>query len=313
MEIFSDFKQITEPFMNAVVTIGNFDGVHIGHQALLRQVVENAHRLDGTSLVITFEPHPVRAFNPNNSFPLLTSCEEKAELIGATGIDVLVCIPFTREFAATPAPTFVKRILCETIGMRVVIVGPDHRLGRDCDGDISLLKEMSSRFGFEVIVSDWIESGAHRISSTRIRNMVREGRVEEAAEFLGRQYQMQGTVIHGEKQGVMLLGFPTANLKLDNELCPKEGVYAVTVECNGTAYKGVINIGQRPTSGSGKLTAEVYILDFDHDIYGCPIRVNFVRRLRDENKYSRPEELGLQIFKDVQDAREILSDHGNEL
>lgn len=307
MEVVNDLKQIPEPFKNAVVTAGNFDGVHIGHQALFRQAIEKARSLKGTSVAITFEPHPGRVLSPNNYFPLLTLYEQKVGLIGAAGIDVLVCVPFTRAFAATPARTFVRQVLCETMGMKAAIVGPDHSFGKGKGGSISLLKEMGAVWGFEVIVSRWVELGGQRISSTGIRKIVKEGKIEKAATLLGRHYQIKGTVVHGRERGGKVLGFPTANVKLDNEICPKKGVYAVTVECNDTTYEGVINIGHCPTFGSGELTAEVHVLDFDQDIYGCPIKVNFVRRLREEKKYPRPEELILQIREDVKQAREILS------
>ena len=307
IKIIRDLAEISKPFKDAVVTIGNFDGVHIGHQALFRQVIEKARSIGGTSVVMTFEPHPLRVLNSHKHFPLITLYEQKVELIGASGIDILVCVPFTREFAKTPARAFVKDILCDLIGMTSVVVGEDYSFGKKREGDISLLKEMGRTHGFEVIVSGWIELGARRISSTEIRNLVRDGQVDEAAKLLGRHYQVRGTVVRGRDRGGRLLSYPTANLKLSDELCPKGGVYAVTVEYQGTTYDGAANIGYSPTFDNGEFSVEVHILDFHEDIYDQPIHVNFVQRLRGERKFAGPEALAAQIKLDVEMARKLLA------
>jgi riboflavin kinase/FMN adenylyltransferase len=307
MKIITDLSEISKPLKNVVLTIGNFDGVHIGHQALFNQVIEKAESIDGTSVVITFEPHPIRVIKSNKHFPLITLYEQKVELIGATGVDTLICIPFTREFAAIPARTFVKEILCDQLGMKAIVVGQDYSFGRKREGDIFLLKEMAVAHGFDVIISEWIDLEGGRISSTEIRNLVREGGVEEAKKLLGRYYQVRGTVIRGRDRGGRLLGFPTANLTLYDELCPKGGVYAVTVEYQDTTYQGVANIGYSPTFDNGEFSVEVHILDFDQNIYERPIRVNFIRRLRGEKKFPGPEALSEQISLDIEKARELLS------
>lgn len=307
MRIIKDLNEISNPFKNAVVTTGNFDGVHIGHQALFRQIIEKAKSIDGTSVVVTFEPHPIRVINSNKHFPLITLYDQKVELIDKTGVDVLICIPFTREFAATPARTFVKDILCELIGMKVIVVGQDYSFGRKREGNIALLKEMAMPHGFEVVISGWIELEGYRISSTEIRNLVTEGKVEDAEKLLGRHYQVRGAVIRGRDRGARLLGFPTANLTLYDELCPKTGVYAVTVEHDSALYKGVANIGYSPTFKNGQFGVEVHIFDFDETIYEKPIRLNFVHRLRDEKKFSGPDSLAVQIRQDIEKARELLS------
>ena len=307
MKVINDLREISVPLKNAVVTTGNFDGVHIGHQALFRQVIDKAKSIDGTSVVVTFEPHPIRVINSNKHFPLITLYEQKVELIGETGVDTLICIPFTPAFAATPARAFVKDILCEQIGMKAIVVGQDYSFGRKREGNVSLLQEMAITHGFEVIISGWIELEDHRISSTEIRNLVTEGQVEEAKKLLGRYYQVRGAVIHGRDRGGRLLGFPTANLTLQDELCPKTGVYAVTVEHAGVQYKGVANIGYSPTFQNGQFGVEVHLLDFDKTIYDQPIRLNFVHRLRDEKKFSGPDALAAQISQDIEAARELLS------
>lgn len=307
MKIITDLSEISNSLKNVVLTIGNFDGVHIGHQALFNQVIKKAKSIDGTSVVITFEPHPIRVIKSNKHFPLITLYEQKVELIGATGVDTLICIPFTREFAAIPARTFVKKILCDKLGMKAIVVGQDYSFGRKREGDIFLLKEMAVAHGFDVIISEWIDLEGGRISSTEIRNLVREGGVEEAKKLLGRYYQVRGTVIRGRDRGGRLLGFPTANLTLYDELCPKGGVYAVTVEYQDTTYQGVANIGYSPTFDNGEFSVEVHILDFDQNIYERPIRVNFIRRLRGEKKFPGPEALSEQISLDIEKARELLS------
>ncbi|MBW1794886.1 MAG: bifunctional riboflavin kinase/FAD synthetase [Deltaproteobacteria bacterium] len=307
MEVINDLTKISNPFRNAVVTVGNFDGVHLGHQALIRQAVTQARLLKGTSVVMTFEPHPVQVLNCDKQFPIITPYEQKIELIQETNTDVFVCIPFTLEFSVTPARTFVKRVLCDVIGMKVMIAGPDYSFGKNAEGNITLLKELSTTFGFEVIIPEWVELGSQRVSSTKIRKLISEGNVEEAGELLGRYYQIRGTVIHGKNRGRSLLGFPTTNLRLLNELCPKQGVYAVEVEYDAKTYNGVANIGNSPTFGDTEYGIEVHILDFQHEIYNQLIRVNFVRRLRNEKKFVNPEALALQIGQDVNMAREILS------
>lgn len=307
MQIIKDLKEISSPLKNAVVTTGNFDGVHIGHQALFRQVIEKAASMDGTSVVLTFVPHPIRVINSNKHFPLITRYEQKLELIGETGVDALICIPFTREFADTPARTFVKDILCDLIGMKAIVVGQDYSFGRKREGNVSLLKEMAATHGFEVIISGWIELEGHRVSSTEIRNLVRDGEIEKARKLLGRHYQVRGAVVRGRDRGAKLLGFPTANLTLHDELCPKTGVYAVTVEHDGALYKGVANIGYSPTFQNGQFGVEVHIFNFDKTIYGEPMRLNFIHRLRDEKKFSGPESLAAQIKQDVAKAKELLS------
>ena len=307
MQLITDLKQITTPFPNAVVTIGNFDGVHIGHQALFHQVMEKARQLQGTGVVITFEPHPIRVLKCDKHFPLITLHGQKVELIAATGVDVLVCIPFTPEFADIPARRFVKKILCDTVGMKAVIVGPDYSFGKKREGNIELLNEMGKQLGFEVMISHWVEKGPARISSTEIRNLVMAGKVEAASALLGRYYQIRGTVRRGRDRGGKLLGYPTANLSLEDELCPRAGVYAVIVEYEARRYRGVANIGNSPTFDNGQFNLEVHILDFHENIYNQPIRVNFVKRLRGETRFPTPEALSNQIREDTEQARKVLS------
>jgi len=312
MRIIQDIETITEPFQSAVITIGNFDGVHIGHQALFHEVVERADTLGGTAVAMTFEPHPIRVITKNGHPPLITLYEQKAELIEKAGIDVLICIPFTLEFAALSARQFVEEILVKRIGMKAIIVGQDYTFGHKREGNIDLLKLYAEEMGFEVVVADWIQSSkTHnvRISSTAIRELVREGHMKKAGKMLGRNYQIRGTVSHGRDRGGKLLGIPTANINLHDELCPKVGVYAVIVHHQGRRYPGVANIGYSPTFDDHVFTVEAHILDFDKEIYGEKIMVNFVQRLRDEIKFSGISELFDQIQRYIAMAREILAPH----
>ncbi len=310
MIIIEDINQIITPYKNAVITIGNFDGVHLGHQELFHNLNKKAIGLNGTSIAMTFEPHPVRVLKKNNHLPLITLYEQKVELIKKTGVDVLVCIPFTQEFAAIPAEKFVEDILVKRIGIKAIAVGEDYTFGKNRVGNIDLLKILGNKCGFEVIVINELHiSNTYpaKISSTKIRELVMAGKVAESQKLLGRYYQIRGKIEIGRDRGGKLLGFPTANINLYDELRPKIGVYAVTVECKGEKFKGVANIGYSPTFDDNIFTVEVHILDFKENIYGQNIRVNFIDRLRNEKKFSDLSELSDQIKKDIIKAREILS------
>lgn len=309
MKIIEDIKHIETPIPNAVVTIGNFDGVHIGHQALLQTVVEKAHRIGGTAVALTFDPHPMRVISANDHPPLITMKEQKSELIARTGIEILLQVPFTLEFASISARSFVEDLLIRRVGMKVLVVGNDYTFGRNREGNLDLLKQWAPEMGFEVVVLDWIQSInglAGRISSTRVRELVMEGRMEEAKKLLGRNYQIRGLVASGRNRGGRLLGFPTANINLQDELSPKQGIYAVTVEHGSEVYQGVANIGYSPTFEDNIFTVEVHLLDFKKNIYGDTIRVNFIQRLRDEIKFQSIEALAAQIRLDIDKARQIL-------
>ena len=311
MRAFYHLDQFSEPFKNAVITIGNFDGVHIGHQALFHEVIEKAEAIGGTSIAMTFEPHPLRVLKQNNHPPLITLYEQKAELIERTGIDVLICVPFTLEFAALPAEQFISDLLVQKIGMKAIVVGEDYSFGKNREGNIGFLKSYAPKYGFEVIVAGWIKSAkalTDRISSTKIRELVTDGQMEQAEKMLGRNYQIRGKVVTGRDRGGKLLGIPTANINLHDELCPKTGIYAVTVECENNQFRGVANIGYSPTFEDHEFTVEVHILDFSENIYSKKIRVNFIKRIRDEIKFSNISELIDQIKLDIAAARKILAE-----
>jgi riboflavin kinase/FMN adenylyltransferase len=310
MKTITDLDEIREPFNNAVITVGNFDGVHIGHQALFHEVIEKADAIGGTSVAMTFEPHPMRILEHNNHPTLITLYEQKAELIERTGIDVMVCVPFTKEFASMTAREFIEDLLVKKIGMKAIVVGEDYSFGKNREGDLALLKTFAGEMNFEVIVADWIKMSRKlpdRISSTKVRELVMAGQMQEARKMLGRHYQIRGVVVTGRDRGGKLLGIPTANINLHDELCPKTGIYAVTVERQDKQLRGVANIGYSPTFDDHEFTVEVHILDFDKDIYDEKIRVNFIQRIRDEKKFSDISELIDQIHKDIAAAREIFA------
>ena len=310
MKLVNHLGQISKPFKNAVITIGNFDGVHIGHQALFHEVIEKADRIGGTSIAMTFEPHPMRVLKQNNHPPLITLYEQKQELIERTGMDVLICVPFTAQFAALTAREFVEDLLVKKIGMKAIVVGEDYSFGKNREGNLELLNSYAAEMGFDVIVANWIKLAKNypdRISSTRIRELVMDGQMDEAHKMLGRHYQIRGIVVTGRDRGGKVLGIPTANINLHDELCPKTGIYAVTVECRDNLYNGVANIGYSPTFDDHEFTVEVHILDFDENIYDKKIRVNFIQRIRDEQKFSNISELIDQIQKDIAAARDIFA------
>ncbi|UCG12395.1 MAG: bifunctional riboflavin kinase/FAD synthetase [Deltaproteobacteria bacterium] len=309
MEVIHGIDHIERQFRNPVLTIGNFDGVHIGHKSLFQRVKQVADSLGGESLVMTFDPHPIKVLYPGNGPPLITPHEQKVELIEGEGLDALIVVDFTRELAKMTAHDFVRVILYEKIGARAVVVGPDYRFGHKRQGDIPYLQQLGRKLGFQVHVVTDLTIDGNAVSSSAIRELILAGELQKARGMLGRDYQVSGHVVEGRDRGGRLLGFPTANLKLIDELTPKPGVYATEVFIDGERHEGATNIGYSPTFKDGAFSVETHIIDFSGDIYGKIIQVCFVERIRDEKAFSGPEELAAQIHKDVQRAREILSRH----
>jgi riboflavin kinase / FMN adenylyltransferase len=306
MKIYRNIDEITEPFPNACVTIGNFDGVHLGHQRLFDVVEQRAYHSRGTSIAITFNPHPLQVLRPGG-IKLISNCEQKIELIAMSGIDVLIIIPFNKEFAATPAIQFVDEILIQRIGVKQLFVGYDYAFGKGRTGDITFLRQQGEEKGFSVTVIEAYYEDDILVSSTKVRELVTAGKMMETMKLLGRNYQIRGEVQRGKQRGGKEIGFPTANLHVDEEdLLPKYGVYVCQVICDGKSYGGVINIGFNPTFSENKLVAETHIFEFNQDIYGKPIKVNLLHFLRDERKFSGIEELAAQIARDVVQAKEVL-------
>ena len=306
MEVIWKAKNFGRSFKNPVLTLGNFDGVHLGHQRIFRQVRQKAQEIGGESIAYTFNPHPVQLLKPELGPFLLLPVEERLRLMGDLGIEVIICAEFTREFASLGAEEFVRDILHRQIGVRHVYVGQNTTFGRGREGSVAMLKELGRRYGFTVEAVEPVEIGGTLISSSRIRKLVRQGDVREAAELLGRRPFLIGEVIHGFGRGSKKLGFPTANLKIDDLLVPKPGIYAVWAVHKSETFPGVANLGWNPTFHDQKFSIEIHILNFDKDIYGEPLRVEFLERLRDEATFRGPEELIAQIKKDVEQARKIL-------
>ena len=307
MNIIYDLKELKTPLENPVLTIGNFDGVHKGHLVLFEKVKDRAKAIGGQSAVMTFEPHPIKVVKPGNGPLLITPTKQKLDLISHAGIDLILCIPFTTQFASISAEDFVQDILVDMLGIKEIVVGYDYTFGYRRLGNIRLLREMGDKLGFQVHVVDPVRLDNTLVSSTSIRKFVQEGNLSEAKKLLGRDYQISGTVVKGKNRGGRLLGFPTANLRLIDELIPKGGVYAVTVMVNDKTYYGVTNIGYNPTFGDDALSVETHLLDFSEDILDKTIKVNFIQRLRDEKTYSSAKELADQIALDILKAKDVFN------
>lgn len=307
MRIIHDLKELTAVPRHTVATIGNFDGVHLGHRAIFRRVVAEARQAQGTATVITFNPHPLKLLSPQRAPLLIDTYAEREQLIAASHIDLLVCLPFTATLAALPATTFVTEILLRSLGLKHLIVGYDYAFGRDRQGDAIFLQGCGERYGFTVEVLPPIKQNQDVYSSTRIRQLLLEGDVETAASLLGRHFTLEGEVIHGAGRG-RKLGFPTANLRTGKELLPKAGVYAVKVQHGAALLDGVANIGKNPTFGENELTVEVHLLDGQPNLYGETLRFYFVQRLRGEMRFAGIPELCAAIQSDINRARQIL-DH----
>lgn len=315
MEIIRDLRDIKQPFKNAVVTLGNFDGVHLGHREIFRAVVKTAKKISGTSIVCTFQPHPMKMLAPDKAPRLINTPQERERLIEASCVDVLIIVPFNPELAALSPSQFVQNVLLDIIGVKHLVVGYDYAFGRGRTGDIKFLRNQGAEHNFVVDVFGPVQKDGQVLSSTRIRQAVLSGRVDEAVSLLGRQFNLEGVVVHGEGRGHSL-GFATANIETDKELLPPSGVYAAIVRYVGAAnfctqsdaeFHAVVNIGHKPTFGISPLTIEAHLLDTDMDFYGKNLRVYFVQRLRDEQKFNNGQELSVAIAADIAMARTILN------
>jgi len=307
MRIIRGVKNYIESLPRPVLTLGNFDGVHLGHQAIFKKVIARAHESHGTSIAFTFEPHPLKVLAPERSPRLLNTFHGKMKLLESAGIEVVVCANFTRAFADQNPEDFAREVLHKRIGVKEVYVGYDYAFGKGREGSIESLKRMGNSYGFEVGVIEPIQVDGIVVSSSVIRDLISQGRVGEAALLLGRHYSIKGEVVRGARRGHSL-GFPTANLKTTNELVPGFGVYAVLTRFNNKKLKGVASIGVRPTFDNGPVSIEVYLFDHQEDLYGKEIEVDFIAYLRGEEKFLSAEALVSQIRKDVQNAEQVLKD-----
>lgn len=289
----------------SVVTIGNFDGVHRGHAEIFAHLKQKSSDRGIPSVVVTFEPHPLKILAPDSAPSLITTFEQKSSLIAESGIDYLIVVPFSRELSRMSANDFVLNILCTPLGMRHIIIGHDYAFGRGREGNFKTLERLGVLNGFTLEDLPPIGENGVVFSSSLVRSAVADGDMAAASHILGRYYQISGTVVHGREIG-QSLGFPTANIATPNELFPPDGVYAVIVEVDGQRIKGACNIGCNPTFGGDTRTIEVFLLDFSGSIYDHGITVHYIQRLRPEQRFSDISALKNAISQDVENTRIIL-------
>ena len=307
MKIVRGTKNISGPFTYPVVALGNFDGVHVGHQILFKKAAEIASEKKGTSIAFTFEPHPLKVIAPEKVPPLLTHFHKKMELIEACNIDSVICADFTRQFADQRPRDFSENILKGKIGAKEVVVGFDYAFGRGREGTIPYLKKMGEEFGFVVHVVDPFQLDGLTVSSSHVRELIEAGNMESARKFLGRHYSIVGPVISGHKTG-QAIGFPTANIDTSKVQIPGTGVYAVRMIYQDNSFDAVANIGFNPTFHRDRLSVEVHIFDFNQVIYGKEVEVEFISRIRSEIEFKSKDELVVQIKKDIETAKVLLEE-----
>lgn len=289
------------------VAVGNFDGVHLGHQALATAALDEARRAGGTAAVLTFDPHPARILQPQRAPRTLTTLDQKAEALAALGIHHLAVLEFTREVAGESPEHFARTVLAGALGARAVVVGANFRFGRGRAGDAAALEGFGRALGFDVRVVEAVLYEGEPVSSTRVREAVEAGEMEGAAAMLGREYAVDGRVAHGDERG-RTIGFPTANVEPVNETLPARGVYACwfRVAARERAWPAAVNVGVRPTFQGQAVSVEAHLLGFSGDLYGAEARVSFVQRLRAEQRFSGVDALRAQIEQDVARARAVL-------
>ncbi|MBP8626548.1 MAG: bifunctional riboflavin kinase/FAD synthetase [Syntrophorhabdaceae bacterium] len=305
MKIFNSVDEIKR-FPKPVLTIGNYDGVHIGHQKIIKKVVEVAGSIGGTPMLMTFNPHPLSILRPERHLGLLMPLYVKKRLLKEYGIEVLIVMEFTDALRQTPPENFVNDILIEKLDIKALIVGYDFKFGRGGSGNTEMLKNICSSRGIFFDAIDAITLDGDKVGSNRIRRLILEGNVHRASQLLGRTYFIEGRVTGGEKKG-RALGFPTVNLDTSFEIIPKQGVYISEIGIESKMFSSVTNIGYKPTFDGNKLTIETFILDFNNDVYGRDITLYFHEHIRDEKRFDSPEELREQIRIDVDKAREFFN------
>jgi riboflavin kinase/FMN adenylyltransferase len=313
MEIIKDIVSLKKSYPNTVLTIGNYDGVHLGHQKILSMVGKKAEEIGGTSMVMTFDPHPVKVIAPEKNVKLLTTPEEKARLIAKMGIDILLFITFTKEFSQIAADEFISEILVKKLGIKEVIVGANYSFGKSKKGNIDLLRKRGKEFGFHATAVQDVTLHGNIVSSSSIRSLLLKGAVQDVITYLGRAYSILGTVIKGKGRGKSILNIPTANITSPVEIAPKEGVYAVRIGYKGSIYDGVANIGKNPTFGNTDISYEVHLFGFSGDLIGESLRIYFIDRIRNERTFPDVATLEKQIREDMDIAGKILSAKNTKL
>jgi riboflavin kinase/FMN adenylyltransferase len=295
----------------STVTVGSFDGMHLGHQAVLREIGRRARAAGRASVLVTFEPHPLEIVNPQAAPPLLTTDAERREILAQLPLDYALILRFDRRLADLGPEEFVDRVLLERCGLRELVIGHDHGFGRGRSGDVDTLRRMGALRGFAVDVVDAVDVGDQHVSSSRIRRAIAGGDLATAARMLGRPYQVSGRVGHGEQRG-RTIGVPTINLTdvPAQKLLPPDGVYAVRVEWRGGRAGGMMNQGPKPTFQDGRRSLEAHLFDFDGNLYGEWVRIEWVERLRDVERFASLEALQQQLARDRTHAREVLASAG---
>ena len=302
MELIRGLQNIRSEHHGCVATIGNFDGVHLGHQAVLGQLAEKAAELSLPTTLITFEPQPMEYFIPDKVPARLTRFREKILALQRYSVDRVCCLSFNEKLAKLTAEDFIEQVLVEKLGVKYLVVGDDFRFGENRAGTFEMLVEAGKKYGFQVVSMHTFEIDAERVSSTRIRAALEKGEMSNAEKLLGRRYRMSGRVAHGEKLG-RELGFPTANIHLHRHASAIQGIFVVEVfGLNEEPLQGVASVGTRPTVNETKALLEVFLLDFNQNIYGRHIQVSFLKKLRDEEKFDSLDELIEQIQLDVEQA-----------
>jgi len=291
---------------SAVVALGNFDGVHLGHQAILKAALERARAINGSTFALTFDPLPAKVLSPAQAPRMLLTPDDKLELLRRSGIDGVILIEFTREFSKVTARAFALDYLIGRIGARAVVVGHSVSFGHKRQGTAAVMAELGRELGFEAIVVGPVQVAGMEVSSTKVREAIAAGDMRSAAAMLGRPHFVNGPVVHGRERG-RTIGFPTANIQSRTECLPPDGVYATRLVLADGAHRSITNIGMRPTFAEPERTIEAHVFDFDRDLYGQEVRLEWIERIRPERKFNSGQELAAQITSDLTRAREILA------
>ena len=306
MQIYYDLETLSESFQESMLTVGVFDGLHIGHQAVIQQVLTQAKKFKLASCVLTFDPPPLAFLAPEKCPPALTTLPKKIEILEQLGVDAVVFARFDAYLQQMSPDTFVQEVLLKRLHVRQVIVGYDWQFGKGRSGNADALKQLGDQYRFDVMIVGPVQLHGKPVHSTRVREAIADSNLDLASELLGRRYSIMGEVVEGEGRGRQI-GFPTANIDAGNQMLPPNGVYAVQVKLEGSIFDGVLNLGTRPTFDGEKFQIETYLFDFQKMIYGKKIEVFFIEKIRAERRFSSPEILVNQIKRDVAEAKTILN------
>ncbi|MBN3039273.1 MAG: bifunctional riboflavin kinase/FAD synthetase [Candidatus Omnitrophica bacterium] len=308
MKRVNGIRNLRSKVRKPVLAVGVFDGVHRGHQRIIREVVREAKRIGGTSVIMTFDPHPLKLLYRKAHAPLITSLEHRINLIGDLDVDICLVINFNNKFSRISADDFIKKVLLQALGIECLVIGESFRFGRKKRGSLALLRELSREHKFHIHKVKPFKVNGKIISSSKIRQFIKNGELSRAKVFLGREFSILGRVVPGRARG-RILGFPTANITPHQEIVPLSGVYAVRVKLNKRVLPGILNIGKRPTFENKKdayPTIETHIFNFHNNIYGKKLEIFFVKRIRPEKRFYSPEALRAQIARDQHKAKSIL-------